>query len=290
MFLKSLKISNRNTVIRDIRFHKGLNLIVDETATGDRKESGNNVGKTTVLRLVDFCFGGNGSNIYKDPEFKDKANTAVERFLKENNVIIEMTLKDDLELSSSREIEIRRNFLQRSDKILEIDGETVTAKRFPSTVKSLIFDSDGERPRLRQIIAKNIRDERNRLTNTLKVLHQSTTTEEYEALFLFWLGVELDTNARKQQLLRDKKIEDNLLRRLKRETSLSQIEQSLIVIDRTIDELTAQKNGFDVNDDYAADLQALNDVKRLVNQLSTTVGNLELRRELILESKEELEG
>ncbi|MEX2491450.1 MAG: DUF2326 domain-containing protein [Nitrospirales bacterium] len=290
MFLKNLRIRINNTVIRDVSFHKGLNLIVDETKTEHRKESGNNVGKTTVLRLIDFCFGGDGTNIFKDPEFKDRSNTAVEVFLKNNNVIIEMTLKDDLEISSSREITIKRNFLQRSEKILEIDGEPMSAKIFSSNLKLLIFDSSEEKPKLRQIIAKNIRDERNRLMNTLKVLHQCTTSEEYESLFLFWLGVDLDTSSRKQQLLRDKKSEDNLIRRLKQETSRSQIEQSMIVIDRTINELTAQKNSFDVNADYATDLQVLNDIKRLMNQLSTTVGNLELRRELILESKEELEG
>ncbi len=75
-----------------------------------------------------------------------------------------------------------------------------------------------------------------------------------------------------------------------RETSLSQIEQSLLVIDRTIEELTARKNSFDVNEDYAHDLDVLNDIKLQVNQLSTTVGNLELRRDLIIESKQELES
>lgn len=294
MFLKALKIRNGGDVIRDIRFHKGLNLIIDETKTHDRKESGNDVGKTTVLRLIDFCFGGDGFNIYKDPEFKEKANTVIERFLKDNNVIIEMTLKDELELSSSREVKVRRNFLARSNKILEINGEAITGKdslnAFKSRLKSLIFDSNEEKPPLRNIIAKNIRDERNRLTNTLKVLHPYTTTEEYEALFLFWLGVELDVTTRKQQLMRERKIEEALLRRLKREASLSQIEQSLIVIDRTISELTAKRNSFDVNDDYAADLESLNKVKREVNQLSTIVGNYELRKELILESKQELES
>ncbi len=53
MFLKSLKIENNGTVIRNIEFHKGINLIIDETKTSDRKESGNSVGKTTVLRLID---------------------------------------------------------------------------------------------------------------------------------------------------------------------------------------------------------------------------------------------
>ena len=52
MFIKSLKIFCGNgSIIRDIEFHMGLNLIVDETPTITGKETGNNVGKTTVLKL-----------------------------------------------------------------------------------------------------------------------------------------------------------------------------------------------------------------------------------------------
>ena len=53
MFLKSLKIEKENILIREIFFNKGINLIVDETPAKDRTQSGNNVGKTTVLRLID---------------------------------------------------------------------------------------------------------------------------------------------------------------------------------------------------------------------------------------------
>ena len=60
MFLKRLDIQNNDSIIRSINFHKGINLIIDETQTSDKKESGNNVGKTTVLRLIDFCLGGKG--------------------------------------------------------------------------------------------------------------------------------------------------------------------------------------------------------------------------------------
>lgn len=248
MFLKKLTINNGPKLIRDIPFHKGLNLIVDETRTNDRRESGNNVGKTTVLRLIDYCFGSDGTNIYKDPEFKEKSNTQIEGFLKNNNIVISITLKEDFELAKSREIVVRRNFLSRSKKILEINGEKQTAEEFPKKLKELIFRSRHEAPKLRQIVAKNIRDERNRIANTLKVLSPYTTIEEYEALFLFWLGIEVDTNARKQQLLRDQTTENNLLKRLKREGSLSQIEQSLIVVNRTIEELSEKKNSFDVNE------------------------------------------
>ncbi|MEE0998501.1 MAG: hypothetical protein UIH41_02400, partial [Treponemataceae bacterium] len=60
MYLKSLQISCPNEVIRDIKFHNGLNLIVDNTPSKSNKiKTGNNVGKTTVLKLVDVCFGAN---------------------------------------------------------------------------------------------------------------------------------------------------------------------------------------------------------------------------------------
>ena len=62
MFLKYLIIENTNGLVRRIDFHQGLNLIVDETPSGN-EETGNNVGKTTVLRLIDFCFGMDGSKI-----------------------------------------------------------------------------------------------------------------------------------------------------------------------------------------------------------------------------------
>ena len=49
MFLKELNIYNDEKVIREIPFHKGINLIVDETKSENKTESGNSVGKTTVF-------------------------------------------------------------------------------------------------------------------------------------------------------------------------------------------------------------------------------------------------
>lgn len=54
MFIKKITISSPLQVIREIPFHKGLNLIVDES---DGQVTGNGVGKTTVLKLIDFCLG-----------------------------------------------------------------------------------------------------------------------------------------------------------------------------------------------------------------------------------------
>ena len=290
MFLKTLKIENNGLIIREIPFYKGINLIVDETITKDRKESGNNVGKTTVLRLIDYCLGSDGKNIYKDTEFKSKSNTQIERFLKENNVIISLTLKEDLENAFSKEIVIRKNFLSRNKKIQEINGENyINNTVFYSKLKELIFNSLQKKPTFKQIVSKNIRDEKNKLLNTLKVLHPTTKQEEYESLYLFWLGINLADSDRKQKILAQKKVEENLQNRLHKESNLSQIEQSLIIINGNIDELTAKKNSFNVNENYEEELFSLNQIKSEINKLSTELSGLEFRKELIVESKNDLE-
>ncbi|WOD42174.1 DUF2326 domain-containing protein [Hwangdonia lutea] len=289
MFLKLLKIENDKNVIREVLFHKGINLIVDETNTDNEQESGNNVGKTTAIRLIDFCLGGKGKNIYQDQEFKNKGNNVIENFLKNNNIIITLILKEDLDVENSREITIRRNFLTRKDKIQEINGEQFNDENFKIKLKELIFDSDKLKPTFRQLIAKNIRDEKNRLVNAVKVLHFNTTADEYEPLYLFWLGIDLDDADKKQRLLSQKKIEENLQKRLRKESNLSQIEQSLTVINRTISDLEITKENFNINENYDDDLSSLNSIKSQINKISTEISQLEIRKELIEESKDELE-
>ena len=72
MFIKRLIISGNSGIIRDISFKEGLNLIIDETPMNDIKLTGNNVGKTTVLKLIDFCLGAKPQIIYTDTENKNQ--------------------------------------------------------------------------------------------------------------------------------------------------------------------------------------------------------------------------
>ncbi|HMS41304.1 MAG TPA: DUF2326 domain-containing protein [Pyrinomonadaceae bacterium] len=290
MFLKRLKIENGSQIIRDISFYKGINLIVDETTTEDKKESGNSVGKTTVLRLIDFCLGGKGENIYQDTEFKKTKNTKVENFLKENDVTITLILNEDLEDDKSNKIVIKKNFLTYAKKVQEINGVSFSNdKEFSSKLKELIFDSDSNKPTFKQIVSKNIRAEKNSLQNTVKVLHPQTKPEEYEALYLFWLGINSDSSDRKQKLISRKRIEENLQKRLREDSNLSQVTQALLVVNRKINELEKTKTQFNLNENYNEDLSLLNQTKVSINTFSTEISRLEMRRELILESKTDLE-
>lgn len=284
MFLKSLSIINNGEsfVIREIKFHKGVNLILDETSSADKTESGNNVGKTTVFRLIDFCLCGDGKNIYTDTEFGN-TNAEVEQFLTTNDIIIKLVLTPGLD-NESEEIIIERNFLSRNKAVKRINGEDCSTKEFELKLKSLLFGECPEKPTFRQIISKNIRYEKNRLVNTIKVLHQNTTSEEYEPLFLFWLGVDFSESGRKQQLSSLKKTEEEFQRKMHKTTDLAKISQALSVINSSIDELEKKKDDFQLNDNYSKDIEELNNIKFKESQISANISRLEFRRDLINEN------
>lgn len=291
MFLKQLIIQNKNTIIRDIPFHKGINLIVDERPESIRQktDTGNSIGKTTVLRLVDYCFGGDGKNIYQDTEFNKQPNTTIENFLKDNEIIITVVLVDNLDIPKE-EVIIRKNFLLRNKKLQEINGRNITDnKEFDKALKKEIFKSEVDKPTFKQIISKNIRDEKNKMANIVKVLNSFTRTEEYEALYLFWLGINTDSHNQKELLSKEKTREENFQKRLKKDGELSLIEQQLILLNGKIEELNLRKNKFNLNENYAADVDKLNEVKSQLNRSATELSRLEIRKDLINESKEDLE-
>jgi len=239
--------------------------------------------------LVDFCLNGNGQNIYTDPEFKEKHNTTIENFLVDNRVTITLKLKTDLDDENSEELVIKRNFLKYSEKVFEINGESYKNKQYDTELKKAIFNTEIEKPSIRQIVARNIRDEKNKLVNTIQVLHPTTTLEEYEALFFFWFGIETDVAGRKQKLQEQKKSEEKFLARLKKQHAESEIQQALIIINRDIDELTKLKGEFVIDDNYERDLNFLSSIKFNITQSSTEISKLTIRRDIIRESKRELE-
>jgi len=289
MFLKELTIENKFGKIRTIEFKKGLNLIVDETIEKDKKSTGNNVGKTTVLRLVDFCLGSDGKNIYQDSEFKEQENSVIKDFLTSTEVVITLRLDNDLDFPSESII-VRKNFLKYGKKLQELNGENIKDnKEFDLELKKLIFKTEVEKPTFKQIISKNIRDEKNKLANIVKVLNAYTKTEEYEALFLFWLGLNTDSHNEKELLVKEKTREDNYQKRLKKEGELSLIDQQIELVNSKIKEYENLKASFNFNEKFEGQINELNDVKLSLSKLSTEFSRLNMRKELIVESKEDLE-
>lgn len=283
MFLKSLLISTPTKVIREIPFHKGLNLIVDETPSGETL-TGNNVGKTTVLRLVDFCLGRDGSVVFKDPESKREVYQLVKDYLIDNKIIITLTLVDDLD-NPQRQIEVSRNFLPRKESICKINGEDISKIDFENRLGEVIFPSiKVEKPTFRQIIAHNVRYEDIRLNNTLDILNSFTKLEEYETLYLFLFGCDYDEGSRREELLANIKSEFNYMKRLEKHGTKNSYKVALQDIDREIAKLEQKKSSLNINPQLDQDLVELTSVKEELNSISSAITSLRIRRDVIQES------
>ena len=284
MYLSKLTISSPGKVIRDIEFHKGLNLIVDETPE-NTTGTGNNIGKTTVLRLIDYCLGGDVDGIYRNPEDKHESYVLVKDFLTGNNVIVTLILEDDLD-TPSKKVVIERDFKTGRSSLIRINGKDVTRKDFVAELESAIFpEVKIETPSFRQIIAHNIRIDNLRLENTLKTLTMGKN-EEYEALYLFMFGCPNDSAARKTQLSQELDTEKKYKRRMERNRSKNEYKAALSVIESDIEKLVERKDNLNINENLQLDIDSLNALRAQINKVTSRTSLLSLRRELINETVE----
>jgi uncharacterized protein YydD (DUF2326 family) len=289
MHLKSLIISSKGEIIREIEFHAGLNLIVDNTPSDNVKETGNNVGKTTVLKLIDYCLGSNGRNIYTDPEDAKQQYTLVKDYLTKKEILITLILKDDITQEDSGEICIERNFLQRKQKVLKINGVQRTADAFDETITELLFPGQsGKKPTYRQLISHNIRYKDLSISNTLRTLDKFTSDAEYEALHLFMLGCTFDDCNIKSELQTQIGIETSFKKRLEKNQTKSAYSSALAIINRDIQKLNQKKQNWNINPKLEEEFNQLTFTKQAIRISSEKISQLSLRKGLILETEKEM--
>jgi uncharacterized protein YydD (DUF2326 family) len=291
MFLKSLQISNAQGLIRDIKFHAGLNLIVDETPTDGGEATGNNVGKTTVLILIDFCLGATAKGIYTDPENKKTEYALVKNFLVDTQVLVTLTLTENLDDVLAKEVVIERNFLSRNKLVRRIDGVQKTEDEFEEALTNLLFPNHyGKKPTFPQIISHNIRYKELSVTNTLRTLNQFTRDDEYETLHLFLLGCDFDKGDAKQNILGQIRVENLFKARLESTQTKSAYEASLALLLTDIEKLNAKKFRLRINPDFESDLNRLDEVKYKINLTSTAISRLKLRQSLVMEAMDDIKS
>jgi uncharacterized protein YydD (DUF2326 family) len=289
MYIKELNITGTRGLIRNIQFKNGLNLIVDES---ENNVTGNNVGKTTVLKLIDFCLGKKADTIYINPENPKESYELIKDFLIENEALITLVLKEDLESPNSKEIVVERNFLSRNNKIQKINGENVTDNsEFKNSLGKVFFDKNpNEKPTFRQIISHNIRYEDLSLSNTLKTLDRYTSNATYETLYLYLLGCDFKEGEEKQEIILKLNQEINYKRRLEKFQPKTAYETRLSILLDEIDVLEERKSKLNINKNFEEDLNRLDEVKSKINHESNHISRLNIRKELILESINELEA
>lgn len=292
MFIKRLTISGDNGEIRNLIFHKGLNLIVDKTVTSDAaSRTGNNVGKTTVLRLIDFCLGNSADTLYKDPENKSEVNHEVKDFLINQRVLITLELVDNLDAPGKRVV-IERNFLQRKERVFTINGESVGSKKeeiAEALLKHIFPDVKVTKPTFRQLVSHNIRYEEYRLNSTLKTLMYGSD-EDYETLYLFMFGCDYDQGEARTRILAKREREETFKRRLEKVQTKGAYKVALDVIEGDIEKLEKRKRELNINPNLEQQVERLNRVKQELNSVLGILSALTIRKSVIDEALSDIQG
>ena len=291
MYIKNLIISSETKgPIRNIEFHRGLNLIVDKTTQTNGTQTGNNVGKTTVLRLIDFCLGNNSTSLYQDPENKTEQNQVVKTFLINEKVLVTLILVDNLN-NPSHKVVIERNFQQRKDRVYKINGEDVGSKptEINNTLRKYIFPTvNVAKPTFRQLISHNIRYEEDRLVNTLKTLGAFGTDEEYETLYLYMFGCSYDKGEVRTRILTKRDKEETYKKRLEKTQTKGAYIVALGVIDNEILKYEQKKAELNINPDLESDVKKFNQVKAELNKTLGELTSVSIRKDVILEAEAEM--
>ena len=274
MFLKQLLVIANGEEVRRVLFRRGLNLIVDETPakkSGDRNgdaektRTGNNVGKTTVLRCVDFCLGAKGESFYVDPEF-NTTNEAVESFLKD--ALPEFVL--DLESVNGRVTRLSRCFGEPGGRI---NDKELSAKDYASHLRSILFRVEGSKPTLREMTPKFIRVDQPAKHNILKWLHFGTDSQ-YENVWLTLFGF-------KQPGLLKKRLElQKTVKKLKAQgQALTQLSKSprqeRPIVERLLKKLNQQLHDMSLEGAYEGSIEQLREVRMRVRACNQRIAELE---------------
>lgn len=258
-------------IVREITFNlKGLNLIVDNTSE-TLIESGNSVGKSTTIKIIDLCLGAKSiRELYYDSDTRSE-NIVVKNFLSEYKVQAELILIDQKNETYS----IKRDLYPRGKKY--IFDESYTEYEFWDRLKKMLFNLNEPNPTFRQLLSKFVRLETAE-DKMIKFLPVMTTSDDYDAIYCFLFQIYTEKLISKKNELAGKIAEcQKTIQALEKSKSImsrSVLKQSLDIIDTDLADLYKKRQELSYMDSYRDEL----DTKR---KLTVRINNLQEKMQLL---------
>ncbi|WP_367896873.1 DUF2326 domain-containing protein [Enterobacter vonholyi] len=279
MRLNKLIVLKNNAIVREVTFKDGLNLIVNKRTSG--KDSGNSVGKSTLSRVLDYLFMSSGNDIYHDAEFGKDIPEIVSLI---NDNILRFTL--DFNTVENKKAIVSRTIStdEKNSKYYLSDVE-VDKKKYYDFIAQAVFGLTTDKPSLRNVSHKFIRNTNEKMQKTLNFLHANTTSDVYDLLYLFLFGFNgLPLIKKKGEFNKDIKKQRAYLaayRNPNRETVLSKMIKPL---KKEIAEAEKNIKNFDFKDSHDESLKKLSEIQRIISDYSLTYASLNMRVRNIEES------
>lgn len=111
--MRLIQLSSTNTDFQTINFKKGLNIVLGEKASDEKKETFNGVGKTVSLSLIKYMLGSTISSCLKKVLHDDELTLN----LKHNKIDYEINRKNDTITVNGKEYDSLNEFKEDLDLI-----------------------------------------------------------------------------------------------------------------------------------------------------------------------------
>lgn len=278
MYIKKLEIAGISGLIREVDFKLGLNLIIDNPDKSTDTQTGNNVGKTTVLRLIDFCLGGQSKSIYKSNESKSDSYLDVVDYLTSNQIIVSLILLYDWSDEKST-VELKRQFREKDLPTHNfINGVMYSEDEYKSKIRELFFpELVNNRPTLREIISHNFRYDETRLDATLKTLHPTASLDEYDVLNLYLFNSDSSYASRKIKAKKDLEVQIGFQRGLNNEYSRTSLKEKIKKTNAEITKIEQLTNSLLIDCERDKDVKKLNKIRKKRTECIISISDFDFK-------------
>ncbi|OOE93084.1 hypothetical protein, partial [Salinivibrio sp. IB643] len=183
MQLINLKVFCDEIIVREIQFKDGINIITNI------EDDGNQIGKSTALRVLNFCLGSDGKSIWHDPESRTK-NEAIEDLVTGGRVLFSLDM-----CINKKNYTINR-------RIHKVQQKTRTVQKIYSSINDDEFDTNAKfkaalapilgfsitNPTYSSIKNRFVRLDKKTASNIYRYLNSNTSDQQYILYYSYLFG------------------------------------------------------------------------------------------------------
>ncbi|PKG55237.1 DUF2326 domain-containing protein [Shewanella sp. GutDb-MelDb] len=273
MQLRNLTVSEGHRVIRNIDFQDGINIITS------KDDDGNQVGKSTTLRVINFCLGSNGDSIWKDPDSKT-VNESVYQLV--TGGLLTFTLKlnvNGIDYSVTRKVEAQLTKKgTRLRRLSWINEQEYSSQDKFKTAVAKIFGYDVEKPSYNSVKSRFVRLDKGSSGNVFRFNSFFTSNDEYTLIYSHIFGFdghhELTQEFELIQEIKTLQLRSSFLLNGSKESELSDKVSS---IDDALELLYLREDSYDITGIQNEAIEKLRVHRSEIITLSNEITNLETK-------------
>lgn len=272
--MKIVEGIGENTEIRNVKFESGLNIIVDDSPDSGTGQ-GNNVGKTTFLKLIDICLGAKDKKYIWTDNDTGSETTTLKNYIHDNKIFAELEIE-----KANTVYSLKVELFDRGRRF--INNEPYSYDDYVEKLNELIF-SIHKPPSFRQLIGKFLRIKQKEDTSAfLKYLHQNTTNAEYKNIydFLFRLSSHEDseTKLKLYNEIEQIKKDINQLIKLHNFSNIVDLRERIRIVQKTVQDLELRVKAMINAEEYEQNLDKFTNIKNDINTINDSIESMLFKR------------